>query len=276
MHKIMFSRKNSKKISLLMILALILTLCLSSFAIAASKTKKEKASKPKKEPEPPAIRGWTREISAKSDDEAQMIKVRATYYSNEYIEQLIAREAEKNLWTNDEMENYKYTLLKNLNLAETIPFHIYIQVQGTPMYPGPFDKHITMMVRGKKYSPVDFDRRFNFKIQGERDGIVYFPRYDEKTGKAILDGAKDVRILFDKSISYALTGRANDVLWVWDLGKDRGSITQGRASDRLEIDRLQKRTSKLDEERRKLQEQIDAINKEYKEVNSRIDELQSK
>ena len=143
------------------------------------------------------------------------------------------------------------------------------------MYPGQFDKHITMMVKGKKYTPVDYDRRLNFKILGERDGIVYFPRYDEKTGKPILEGARDVRVLFDKSISYALTGRANDVLWVWDLGKDRGSITGGRAADRLEIDRLQKRTDKLAEERRKLQEQIDAINKEYKEVNSRIEELQS-
>lgn len=263
-----------KKYSAALILALILTLFATSFALAASKSKKEKAAK--KEPEPAALRGWSREIEAKSDDDSQMIKIRATYYSNEYVEQLVASEAEKNLWTNDEMENYKYTLLKNLNLGETIPFHIYIRVQGSPMYPGQFDKHITMMVRGKKYSPVDYDRRLNFKIQGERDGIVHFPRYDEKTGKAILDGAKDVRILFDKSISYALTGRSNDVLWVWDLGKDRGSITGGKAADRLEIDRLQKRTDKLAEERKKLQQQMDALNKEYTEINSRIDELQSK
>ena len=271
----MFGKKFS--VSLITIILIILTLCMSSFAEAASKSpKKDKAAKQKKESEPAAIRAWSHEVSDKSDDGSQAIKIRATYYSNEYVEQLIANEAEKNLWTNDEMENYKYTLLKNLNLSETIPFHIYINVQGMPMYPGQFDKHITMMVKGKKYSPIDYDRRLNFKILGDRDGIVYFPRYDEKTGKPIIEGARDVRILFDKSISYALTGRANDVLFVWDLGKDRGSITAGRAVDRLEIDRLQKRTDKLAEERRKLQEQINAINKEYNEVNARIDELQSK
>ena len=268
--------RNMKAKAKTLILVLVLTLCVTSIAGAASKSKKEKAAKPKKEPEPAAIRAWSHETTEKSDDGSQTIKLRATYYSNEYVEQLIASEAEKNLWTKDEMENYKYTLLKNLNLVETIPFHIYIQIQGMPMYPGQFDKHITMMVRGKKYSPVDYDRRLNFKILGERDGIVYFPRYDEKTGKPILEGAKDVRIIFDKSISYALTGRANDVLWVWDLGRDRGSITGGRAADRLEIDRLQKRTDKLADERRKLQQQMDALNKEYSEINARIDELQSK
>ncbi|MBQ7733322.1 MAG: hypothetical protein IJT58_04815 [Synergistaceae bacterium] len=271
----MFRKKTLVSISL--ILVLLLTLCAAPFAEAAAKSgKKEKAAKPKNEPEPPSMRAWSHETTEKSDDGSQVIKLRATYYSNEYVEQLIASEAEKNLWTKDEMENYKYTLLKNLNLGETIPFHIYINIQGIPMYPGQFDKHITMMVRGKKYSPIDYDRRLNFKILGDRDGIVYFPRYDEKTGKAILEGAKDIRIIFDKSISYALTGRAHDVLWVWDLGRDRGSITGGKAADRLEIDRLQKRTDKLAEERRKLQQQMDALNKEYAEINSRIDELQSK
>ena len=106
--------------------------------------------------------------------------------------------------------------------------------------------------------------------------MIYFPRYDEKTGKPILEGAKDVRLLVVSTPFFALSENRGDITWVWDLSKDRGSITGGRAADRLEIDRLQKRTDKLNEERRKLQEQIDAINKETKEVNSRIDELQSK
>jgi len=142
------------------------------------------------------------------------------------------------------------------------------------MYAQPFDRHITMMVGGKKYQPVDYDKRFNFRILGARDGMVYFPRYDEKTGKEILAGAKEVRVIFDSAISHSLAGKG-DVIWIWDLTKDRGKIAGGRAADRLEADRLIKRSRKLDEERAALQKKLDELNKEYTEINSRIDELQS-
>ncbi|MBQ4401499.1 MAG: hypothetical protein II832_04985 [Synergistaceae bacterium] len=222
----------------------------------------------------PILKAWSHETNAQTKEGDQSIRIIATYYSNEYVEALVASEAEKNLWTADEMENYKYTLLKNLNLAESIPFHIDMYVRGIPMYAQPFDKHITMMVGGKKYSPVDYDRRFNFKILGARDGMVHFPRYDEKTGKDILAGAKDVRLIFDSAISHALSGRG-DVMWVWDLTKDRGKIAGGRAADRLEADRLIKRSGKIDEERAALQKRLDELNRERDEINSRIDELQS-
>ena len=220
------------------------------------------------------LRSWTHEDNYTDKDGDQSIRLRATYYSNEYVEALVAAEAEKNLWTADETENYKYTLLKNLNLAESIPFHIDIYVRGLPMYASPFDRHITMVVNGKKYSPIDYDKRFNFKILGARDGMVFFPRYDPKTGKEILAGAKDVRVIFDSAISHALSARG-DVIWVWDLKKDRGRIGGGKAANRLEIDRLLKRMEKLNADRQALQKQLDALTKEYDEVNSRIDELQS-
>ena len=250
-----------KKISALMIL--IFSLTLTAQCTAASK----------EEPEDPILKAWSHESDFKADDQSLRLKI--TYYSNEYVEALVNSEAEKNLWTNDEMENYKYTLLKNLNLGETIPFHVDMYVRGIPMYAGPFDKHITMMVGGKKYQPVDYEKRFNFKIIGPRDGMVFFPRYDPKTGKEILAGARDVRIIFDANVSHALDGQ-RDPIYIWDLKKDRGSISAGKATDRIETDRLIKRSDKLKAERDELQKKIDALNKEYNEVNSRIDELQSK
>ena len=217
---------------------------------------------------------WSHESRVTDRDGDQEVQIKATYYSNEYIEALIAAEAEKNLWTADEMENYKYTLLKNLNLAESIPFHIDMYVRGVPMYAGPFDKHITMMVGRKKYSPIDYDKRFNFRIQGPRDGLVFFPRYDPKTGKEILEGARDVRLIFDSSISIAMSSRG-DITWVWDLNKDRAKIGGGKAANRLEIDRLLKRNQKLNADREALRKQLEALDKEAEEVNTRIDELQS-
>ena len=222
----------------------------------------------------PVVRAWTHETTATDRDHEQTVKLRATYYSNEYIEALVASEAEKNLWTADEMENYKYTLLKNLNLAESIPFHIYMEVTGIPVYAGPFDKHIHMRVGKKVYEPIDYDKRFNFRIQGQRDGMVFFPRYDPRTGKEILAGAKDVRVIFDNSVTHAFSGRS-DVLWVWDLTRDRGKVGGGKAANRLEVDRLLKRSDKLKADREALQKQIDALTKEYNDVNSRIDELQA-
>ena len=217
---------------------------------------------------------WSHETSVTDRDGDQEVRLKATYYSNEYVEALVASEAEKNLWTADEAENFKYTLLKNLNLSESIPFRIDIYVRGVPMYAGPFDKHITMMVGNKKYSPIDYDKRFDFRILGARDGIVYFPRYDPKTGKDILEGAKDVRVVFDKSISIAMASRGN-VTWVWDLTKDRAKVGEGKAVNRLEIDRLLKRNEKLNADREALRKQLEALDKESEQINTRIDELQS-
>lgn len=220
------------------------------------------------------LKRWTHETTAVTKEGDQEIRLSATYYSNEYVEALVASEAEKNLWTADETENYKYTLLKNLNLAESIPFHISITVRGIPMYIQPFDRHITMMIGRKKYTPIDYDKRFNFKLQGTRDGMVFFPRYDPQTGKEVLAGARDVRIVFDSAPSIALSTRG-DVVWVWDLAKDRGKVGGGKAAARLEIDRLIKRLNKLNDDREALRRQLEAIDKEYNEVNSRIDELQA-
>ena len=165
-------------------------------------------------------------------------------------------------------------LLKNLNLGECIPFNIDMYVRGLPMYAGPFDKHITMMIGKKKYQPVDYDKRFNFKIIGPRDGMVFFPRYDPNTGKDVLEGARDIRLVFDSSISVAMSPRG-DVIWIWDLKKDRPKISAGKAANRLEVDRLLKRNQKLNAEREELRKQLEALDKEADEVNTRIDELQS-
>ena len=217
---------------------------------------------------------WSHESDFSEKDGDQTVRIKVTYYSNEYVEALIAAEAEKNLWTADETENYKYTLLKNLNLAECIPFHVELYVRGVPMYAGPFDKHITMMVGRKKYSPIDYDKRFNFRIQGSRDGMVFFPRYDPQTGKEVLAGARDVRLVFDSAVSMAMASRG-DPTWVWDLNKDRAKIGGGKAANRLEVDRLLKRNQKLNADREALRKQLEALDKEAAEVNSRIDELQS-
>ncbi|MBQ4429921.1 MAG: hypothetical protein II877_00350, partial [Synergistaceae bacterium] len=141
-------------------------------------------------------------------------------------------------------------------------------------YAGPFDKHITMMVGKTKYAPIDYDKRFNFRIQGPRDGMVFFPRYDPKTGKEVLDGARDVRLVFDSAVSMAMASRG-DPTWVWDLNKDRAKIGGGKAANRLEVDRLLKRNQKLNADREALRKQLEALDKEAAEVNSRIDELQS-
>lgn len=228
------------------------------------------------EKEPPEMRRWARENDIADKDGSQRVKVRVVYYSNEYIEALVNSEAEKNLWTRDEMENYKYTLLKSLNLHDSIAFHVSFYVEGIPMYAQPFDKHITLIIGKKRYTPSDYDKRFNFKILGGRDGMISFPRYDPKTGKDVLQGAKDIRLVLDSVISQAIS-RRGDLIWVWDITKDRpDALGDGKAMDRLEMDRLLRRMEKLKEDRAGLQTQVDAIDKELNEVNARMDELQSR
>ena len=222
----------------------------------------------------PSVQGWTKDSSARASDGEQTLSISITYYSNEYVEALVQAQAQKNLWTNDEMENYKYSLLKTVNFNETIPFHISMYVEGIPMYASPFDKHIYMMIGRKKYTPVDYDKLFNFKILGAREGMVFFPRYDPETGKDVLEKARDIRVILDGSIGYATASRG-DITWVWDITKDRGHIATGTAATRLEIDRLLKRMEKLNADRKKIQSELEAVNEEYDKVNSRINELQS-
>lgn len=266
----------SKKFFAFSALLVLIVFVLSASSFAAEK-KKKSSQKSDSNSATTQVTAWTHTTDVKTKDGDQEVKIKITYYSNEYVETLVNAEAEKNLWTQDEMENYKYTLLKNLNLAETIPIHVAFTVYGIPMYAQPFDKHIHMRIGKNKYEPVDYDRRFNFRIIGDRDGLVHFPRYDPKTGKDLLEGARDLRISIDGAISHALSSRGGDVTFVWDLSKDRGgsSITKGKAATRLEIDRLLKRLDKLRTDRNELQKQLDALNNEYNQVSSRIDELQA-
>ncbi|MCR5346280.1 MAG: hypothetical protein K6E38_00715 [Fretibacterium sp.] len=225
---------------------------------------------------PPAMERWIRRSKVADRDGTQEVTLKVTYYANEYVDALVKSEAEKNLWTQDEMENYRYTLLKTINLQDSLPFHIDLYVTGVPMYPAPFDKHIYLMIGKKRYTPSDYDKRFNFKVSGGRDGMVHFPRYDPKTGEDVLKGAKDVRLFFDASITYAQAGKG-DFMWVWDITKDKPAMAgDGKAEARLEVDRLLRRMEKLDKERQELQGKLDTLNKELGEINSRIDELQSR
>ncbi|MBR1602245.1 MAG: hypothetical protein IJ667_02260 [Synergistaceae bacterium] len=223
----------------------------------------------------PAMRKWVHENHFADRDGDQRVDLKATYYAAEYVEALVNAEAEKNMWTADELENYKYTLFKTLNLNESIAFHIDFNVIGVPMYAQPFDRHITLLIGKKKYTPSDYDHRFNFKISGQRDGMVYFPRYDPQTGADLLKGVKQIRLILDGAISHAIS-RTGDVTWIWDITKDKPErLNSGKAANRLEIDRLLKRVDKVNKDKQELQSKLDALNKELSEVNARINQLQA-
>ena len=220
------------------------------------------------------LNAWTRKGEYSEGSGLQTVALRVTYYSAEYIEALVRSEAEKNLWTKDEEERYKYNLLKTLNLEERIAFHVEFNTTGTPVFLQPFDRHLKLYAGKKVLEPVDYDKRFNFKLQGRRDGMIWFPRYDEKTGKSLLEGVKDIRLLISGSISQATT-KTGDVRFVWTItGDDPSILNSGTAASRLELDRLIKRIEKLSTERSALKGQLDALEKELAEIDNRVDELQ--
>jgi len=219
------------------------------------------------------LNAWTRSGEFSEGSGVQFVRIRATYYSAEYIEALVRSEAERNLWTRDEEEQFRFSLLRALNLAETIAFHIEFDVTGVPVHPQPFDRHLTLFAGRNRLNPVDYDRRFNFRIQDTRDGMVWFPRYDA-SGRSFLDGVRDLHLVISGSISQATT-RSGDVRFVWDIsGDDPSVLGTGTAAARLEIDRLIRRTEMLRTDRDTAQEQMSALEAELAEINARIDELQ--
>jgi len=198
--------------------------------------------------------------------------VTASYYASEYVEALVQSEAQKNLWTADESEQYKYELLKTLNLSEYIPIFIAFDNRGPSLHMAPFNDQLTLWVGKKKLQPVDYDKRFNFKLQGKREGFVYFPRYDEK-GKPILEGVKSVRFTINGGISPVTMGKS--IEYIWDVADDHPEkLYAGKAAARLELDRLIKRLDKLNEEKKNLEGELDKVNAELQEIQKRVDELQ--
>ncbi|MCF0248586.1 MAG: hypothetical protein HUJ86_08255, partial [Synergistes sp.] len=198
--------------------------------------------------------------------------VKATYYSAEFIEALIQKEAKANLWTQQEADDFKYNLLNSLKLDEYIPVRVEFINNGPTMYLGPFDVMVKMRMGGKAYKPADYDKRLNFKFQGKKDGLVFFPRYDEKTGKDLLKGVKSVNLDFSTAVSPILEGQTFG--FVWDVSKDDPqALYQGKAADRLEQDRLLKRLQKLRGDKSEQEAKLNSINDEITTIQTRLDEI---
>ncbi|MCQ4763304.1 DUF603 domain-containing protein [Cloacibacillus evryensis] len=200
------------------------------------------------------------------------LKITVTYYSAEYVEAHMQSEAQKNLWTQDEIDKYKYNYLQLLQLNEMIPVNVEFENNGPSIYPGPFDKMIEMKVGNKTYKPSDYDKRLNFKFQGKKEGLVYFKRYDDKTGKDILSGQNRVTISLNSGLSSLMNGRTPR--FFWDINNDDpGKLYAGQTAVRFETDRLIKRLEKLRKDKAEEEAKLASINGEISTIQARLDEL---
>ena len=254
----MTKQKISSWIKVLTIAMLITAICATAYAAAIDNI----------------LLRWRK--TAKYQEGTSNLTVAVTYYSAELVEAEIQAEAEKNLWTQDELERYKYRYLQMLNLAEMIPIKVEFVNNGPTMHPGPFDKMIKMQIGRKTYEPIDYDKRLNFAFQGEKEGLVFFPRYDEKTGKSVLDGQKRVTIELSPGISTLIALRSSNARFFWDIKNDDPSkLYAGRTAARLETDRLLKRLENLRKDRAEEEAKLKAIDDEINTIQTRLDELAS-
>jgi hypothetical protein len=217
---------------------------------------------------------WSKTENTK-DNLGGSFTMKATLYTAEYIEALMQSEAEKNLWTTSELEDYKYNFLKGINMDENIAIHLEIEELGPTAHMAPFNEMVALWIGRTKYEPTDYDPRFNMPLQGKRDGIVYFPRYNEKTGAPLLNRNTTLRLVVKGAVSPVLNNK--ELRFIWDVrAEDAAGSVSGTAADRLEVDRLIRRMEKLNAEKTELESQLEAKNKELEEVGARIDELQNK
>ncbi|MDR1916575.1 MAG: hypothetical protein LBQ58_08385 [Synergistaceae bacterium] len=217
---------------------------------------------------------WTKKEEYK-DDMGGRFNVNVTLYTAEYIESLMQSEAEKNLWTASELEDYKYNFLRGLNMDDNIAIHVEFEELGATAHMAPFNEMAYLWIGSNKYAPVDYDQRFNLPLMGKRDGMLYFPRYNEKTGEPLLKRDTTLRLVFNGAISPVLGNR--EIRFTWDVKAENAEgAMSGTAADRLEVDRLLRRMEKLAAEKADLQSQLDAKNKEIDSIAARIEELQKK
>ena len=218
------------------------------------------------------IQRWTKSTRVEDVEFGGNLEVSATYYSAEYIEAMVQKEAKANLWTEDEMENFKYRFLSTLKLDEMIPIHVEFINNGPTMHMGPFDIMVKLRIKNKLYKAVDYDKRFNFSFQGKKDGLIFFPRYDEKTGKDLLEGVKNVRLEFSTAISPLLEGR--DITFMWDVARDDPSkLYKGATANKMETDRLLKRLESIRKDKADEEARLKAITDEEETIRKRLDEL---
>ncbi len=215
---------------------------------------------------------WSRFEEAR-DDMGGRFLVRATLYTAEYVNLLMESEAEKNLWTASELEDYKYNFLRSIQMDDYIAIHLDMENLGATAHMAPFNEMVYLWIGNKKYTPVDYDQRFNLPLQGKRDGLVFFPRYDDKTGEPLLAKDMSLRFVMVGAVSPVLSNR--EIRFTWDVKAESG-VLSGTAADRMEVDRLLRRIERLNGERADLETQLDAKNREISEVMKRIDELQGK
>lgn len=218
------------------------------------------------------LKRWTRTQEVK-DDMGGRFTLTVTPYTGDYINMMIESEAEKNLWTASEMEDYKYNFLKSIQLDDYFAFHVEVENLGATAHMAPFNEMVYIWIGNKKYTPADYDQRFNMPLQGKRDGLVFFPRYDDKSGRPLLDKDTLLRFVLISGASPVLSTR--DISLTWDIKAETGVIV-GTAADRMEVDRLLRRVEKLNGERTELQQQLDAKDQEIEEIMKRINEIQGK
>ena len=82
---------------------------------------------------------WTKTIKYIDEDKISFLEIKATYYSAEFIEAYVQKEAKDNMWTQQEMEDYKYNFLAALQMTEMIPIMIEFTNNAETMHLGPFD-----------------------------------------------------------------------------------------------------------------------------------------
>lgn len=216
---------------------------------------------------------WTKSRKYIGEDKLSNLEIKATYYSAEFIEAYIQKEAEANLWTKQEAEDYKYKFLSALKLDEMIPIQLEFNNNAETMYMGPFDIMVKLQIKNKNYKPVDYDKRFNFKFQGKKEGLVYFPRYDEKTGKDLLEGVKSVTLELRSAVAPTIT-KGQPTKFMWDVSNDDPQkLYQGKTAARAETDRLLKRLEKLRSDKAEEEKKLAAINDEINTIQQRLDEL---
>ncbi|NLV82401.1 MAG: hypothetical protein GXZ18_05250, partial [Synergistaceae bacterium] len=108
----------------------------------------------------------------------------------------------------------------------------------------------------------------------DKEGLVFFPRYDAKTGKDLLKGVKTVRLELKSTISPRMK---NDVEFIYDIGNDDPQkVFKGKTADKMETDRLLKRLEKLRKDKAEIDAQLKTVVSEIDTIQKRLDELAKK
>ncbi|MFA7620536.1 MAG: hypothetical protein WCY56_01685 [Aminobacteriaceae bacterium] len=110
------------------------------------------------------------------------------HYPEELVEPWVEAEAARSGMSQAERDQYRLSFTSELRISEAEPFLLTVYVfSPRPLDLGRFESSIMLLTGdGRKIPPVSYERKFDQPLSGITQGLVFFPKQEDKDFTVVL------------------------------------------------------------------------------------------